>query len=245
MQPQILMITCDRKPVYIHDSLRSMFSQDSNVSQAHIVVCGSVEPNAKFLTEYEERQDCKFYVHRPNTYERDMCSRSNNYTRIVRNTIRAIDLSDDDKPVIFCEDDCKFSKNWLQRTLKIVGILPSVTTEYQRTAGNEFVLALYSPYEHKPERLGYAEYHPNDFFGNVCLYMTPGAKKTIVAYMKAEIDKPGHAPCDILVKKACWDNQIPIFAIAPSVVDHTGDSSSKGNTEVIRAPSFNPEEPLM
>ncbi|MDD5008391.1 MAG: glycosyltransferase family A protein [Syntrophorhabdaceae bacterium] len=249
MQPQIFVITCDRKPEYIHASLKSMFSQDSSVSQVHLVVCGSVPPESKYLEEYEKRADCKFYVHRPSTYERDACASANNYTRIVRNTLRAFALSDDYRPMIFCEDDCKFSKNWLSRALRVADILPEVATEYSPEPSKDFVLALYSPYSHKPEQVtgkpspGFASYHPNDFFGNVCLYITPGAKGVISSYMNSEIQKPGHAPCDIMVRRACWDNKIPIFAMAPSVVDHTGDSSSKGTTEIIRAPSFLLEEP--
>lgn len=132
------------------------------------------------------------------------------------------------------EDDIRFARGWRSRLTVTLAALEAVPVE-------DFVLSLYCPADFPLEAYFqgqlYAEYPLNGFYGTQAVYYTAKTRQGFAAYLKKHGVVSNHAPYDILLRHYLFEAGLPLFATAPSLVQHMGKQST-GLGGWYEAPSF-------
>lgn len=211
------MAACDREPNYVHDTIKSMLSQDTEcfeVKRIEFVVCGT---SGSFLDKWSSR-----FRHNINTLSEENYKKlpDDKIRRILHTTMRSLAIAvRRPHPVLFLQDDLEFDKHWLCKTLDAVGELRDKRIE-------DFVLSLYAPYNLISTK-SYAEYGSRIFYGNQALYFPHHICQQLLKSMVANIASGKIYPDDMLLKNFLLSEPFhPLYAVYPNVVQHIGKNST-------------------
>ena len=240
MNPQIFMTTCDREPAYVHNALQSML-RDETVKQVHVVVCGA--SGIGFMDRWGS--DPRVVVHEASEAEKAWARDANVERRILKTFLRALELSESGRTVIFTEDDTAFARDWLKKTENFL----ELTKKYNLRSefGGKYILAICSLYCLKSSRdcgmHSLAPYHPADFHCTAGFVLDGSLALELVAFAKEKISRGDWLASDMMIKRFAWDGNCELLASNPSLVDHVGDQSTQGFFDIRRSPTFEREEP--
>lgn len=150
--------------------------------------------------------------------------------RICLNTTRA--LQGGPGPLLLCQDDIVFSRNWIGRFRETVQALER-SSEREKACS---ILALWVAGQTFGSR--FWKYNPKAFHGNLCLYISAECRPKLAAYME-EHSRVYEAPDDVLVKTFACTGHAAIFASNPSLCQHIGAVSTNADGgRLIQAKSF-------
>ena len=132
------------------------------------------------------------------------------------------------------EDDIRFARGWLSR-------LTATLAALDEAAAGDFALSLYCPADFPLEAYLrgqlYAEYPLERFYGTQAVYYTAKTRRGFGAFLKKHGVVANQAPYDILLRYYLYEAGLPLFATAPSLVQHMGKQST-GLGGWYEAPSF-------
>ena len=120
------------------------------------------------------------------------------------------------------EDDVRFARGWLPRLAATVAAL--------KESAGDFALSLYCPWDfpraaYLEGRL-YAEYPLERFYGTQAVYYTAKTRQGFAAYLKKHGVVANREPYDVLLWQYLSEAGLPLFAAAPSLVQHRGTQST-------------------
>lgn len=123
------------------------------------------------------------------------------------------------------EDDVRFARGWYAR-------FNAAVADLEEHYGSNFVLALYSPWlfvleEYRRGRL-YVEYPPEKFYGIQGIYYTAKIRQGFAKYLKVHGVVAHKNIHDLLLGDYMRLSSLPLFATAPSLIQHMGKKSSIG-----------------
>lgn len=239
MIPQIVMVTCDRKPEYVHESLRSML-EDQMVEHVDLVLCGASERG--FLASWES--DSRVTIHEATEPQKLLSRGSHVERRILFTFMRALELAEDGKTLLFFEDDVVFAKGWLQKA-HAFDYMVKKRFVHSGSLVDRYILSLYSPYCVKSDRScgqhSIAEYHPSDFHCTAGFMLEAPIARELLGYACDKVSHGEFLASDMMIKHFTWEKKVDLLASNPSIVDHVGDQSSQGFFGIRRAPTFERE----
>ena len=121
------------------------------------------------------------------------------------------------------EDDVRFAHGW---QVYLIRILAALEERY----GADFVLSLYTSWGFVQEgyRNGqmFTEYPHEDFFGTQGMYFTAKTRQGFAKYLKAHGVVANEEAYDLLLRDYLRQVGLPLFATAPSLVQHVGKRST-------------------
>jgi len=224
MDLEVAITTCAREPAYVTQMLESYFSADARVGvwgPPRLVVDGL---DTTFLGPWEN--DARVMVDAHESVSPHV------HHRICLNTTRAIGGGVQTLPLLLCQDDIVFSRNW-------VGRFKETVTALERSSEREkacSILTLWVAGQTFGSR--FWKYNPKAFHGNLCLYISAECRPKLAAYME-EHSRVYEAPDDVLVKTFACTGHAAIFASNPSLCQHIGMvSTNEPSGRLVRAKSF-------
>lgn len=228
MNVQIIMVTCEREPSYVHETIESMISQDPTCLESHrieFVICGT---SSSFLDKWSSR-----FRYKANTISEENFQKlpQDKIRRILHTMMRAASIAlRRPYPIILLQDDLEFAKNWLDRTIQAVGEIRDRRIE-------DFVMSLYAPYELFSNR-AYVEYPERTFYGNQALYLPHHICYRLLRFMISKISIGEIFPDDMMVKNFLLSDPFyPLFSVYPNVVQHIGENSTI-DSQFHQSPTF-------
>jgi hypothetical protein len=225
MDIDIAISTCDRDPQYLPDTLVSLYGADRACASVplRLVVCGDSAAYLGDVTSKPEHPDVRIDL--LSAAEWKQLQTLDIKRRILNNFVRVLAGGDARRPIIALQDDVRFARDWLTKTVEIADYAAG-------DHGEDFILALYAAYRFK--RKPYFLYNPLRFYGNQALYMTPKARHGLLNYMyMADQFKPD----DMMVKDYVQHSGTRLLAAYPSLVQHVGECSAVED-RFHRSPSF-------
>lgn len=121
---------------------------------------------------------------------------------------------------LILEDDIKFARGWRQR-------LDMTLAALEARFGAEFVLTVYDGYGwHPKESFLYASYPLQPFAGTQGVYYPARVREGYAKYLKRHgvISNKNHY--DYLLRDYLTQEEIPLFATVPSLVQHLGKNTT-------------------
>lgn len=118
------------------------------------------------------------------------------------------------------EDDVKFACGWRRR-------LDVTLVALEAKFGSEFVLTIYDPYSWEPKESPlYAEYPRQFFAGTQGVYYPASVRQGYAKYLRwhGVIGNKDHY--DYLLRDYLIQEDIPLFAAAPSLIQHMGRNTT-------------------
>jgi hypothetical protein len=218
VSPLIVISSVFREPVYVHQTLASLFMSDPSVhkSHVHLMVGG---PDADYLRDYAHHpnltvhrwtdSDAKtadgWWVHRLAAY---------NYWRCL-----TVDGSGH-SGLCVCEDDVVFRAGF---ATKLAATIREIEEQHSQS---KYVLAAYAPYSfnsHNQDSSGrrFCRYPANDFYGSQCVYYPASVLAELAAYLYDGAVERAVAPYDIVIKEFCRQTDC-LLACTPSLTQHIG-----------------------
>ncbi len=125
-----------------------------------------------------------------------------------------------ERGTLILEDDIRFACGWRARLDKTISAL-------EARFGSEFVLTIYDPWDCTPcENHLYAEYPHEHFAGTQGVYYPAKVRQNFARYLKVRgvIGNKNHY--DYLLRDYLIQENIPIFATAPSLIQHMGKNTT-------------------
>ena len=239
MNPQIFMVTCDRTPAYVHDALKSML-RDPDVKRVDVVVCGASETG--FMSRWHT--DPRVVVHEASEAEKAWARGALVERRILMTFLRALELSEPGRTVIFTEDDTVFASNWISKTANFLEL--TKIWHFKPDTVGKYILAICSLYCLKSSRdcgmHSLAPYHPADFHCTAGFVLDGGMALELARFAREKISRDEWLASDMMIKRFAWDGHCELMASNPSLVDHVGDQSTQGFFDIRRSPSFERKE---
>lgn len=121
---------------------------------------------------------------------------------------------------LILEDDVKFATGWRKR-------LDTTLTALEARYGSAFVLTIYDPYGwHPKESCLYAEYPLKPFAGAQGLYYPAQVRQGYAAFLKRHGVVANKDHCDYLLRDYLTQENIPLFAAVPSLIQHMGRNTT-------------------
>lgn len=121
------------------------------------------------------------------------------------------------------EDDVRFARGWLARLTATLAALEAASTQ-------DFVLSLYCPADFPLASYFrgelYVECPLNQFYGTQAVYYTARARQGFGAFLKKHGVVANREPYDVLLWQYLSEVGLPLFATAPSLVQHMGKQST-------------------
>jgi len=227
----LAIMTVDRTPPYVHQTLASMFAADPLVhelSSVHLVIGTD---RTEYLENY--RQHRRLCFHSLSHEEHAEIADWDVHRRFCHNYVRCLSLPiPDDGGICVCEDDIVFRDLFLQRLVETVD-------EMENDAGlRDYCLALFAAYDferdptfYRGERFcsyGYA------FYGTTCMYYPKHVALEIRDYIKRHGVDAAAKPGDLLIQDLYGDR---MYACPRALANHVGTrSTGLGGGE--ESPSF-------
>jgi len=121
---------------------------------------------------------------------------------------------------LIIEDDVKFARGWRQR-------LEITLAALEAKCGAEFVLTIYDSYAWYPtESCLYADYPLPRFFGTQGVYYPAGVREGYAKYLRRHGVMANRDHYDYLLRDYLFQEKVPLFAAAPSLVQHMGRTTT-------------------
>lgn len=234
----LAIMTVDRDPPYVHQTLASLFAADGLVHEltsVHLVIGTS---DAQYLDNYRHHGGLSFH---PLTEEEHEEIKSwGTHRRFCHNYVRCLSLPiPDGGGICVCEDDIVFRDLFLQRLLQAID-------EMENDAGlTDYCLALFTDCDLEGEPSFYRGRHfcsyGWSFHGTQCMYYPRRVALEIRDYVKQHgVDKCEDCG-DLLIGKLYGDR---MYACPRALADHIGTLST-GLGGAGRGPSFHrPYRPI-
>ena len=123
--------------------------------------------------------------------------------------------------IVIFEDDVVLAGGWEDR---LYNIIHQIEFKQKRP----YVLTLYSarPLEEPQPGMHFAPYPSKNFFGSQAIYFPEVVREGFAEYLKAHAVDSYRAPYDLLLGEYAANENIPIFASVPSLVQHIGEVST-------------------
>ena len=132
-----------------------------------------------------------------------------------------------ERGTLVIEDDIRFARGWWMR-------LESILVALEEHHGTDFVLALYAPWFFPQEGYQhgqlYVEYPLKKFYGTQAIYYTAKTRQGFAKYLKIHGVVALENIYDFLLREYLLQSGLPLFAAAPSLVQHIGERSAIGGT---------------
>lgn len=125
-----------------------------------------------------------------------------------------------ERGTLLLEDDVRFACGWRARLDRTIAALES-------RFGSRFVLTIYDLYNWQPkEHCLYAEYPREHFTGTQGVYYPVSMRQEFAQYLKIKgvIHNKNHY--DFLLRDYLLQEDIPLFATAPSLIQHMGRNTT-------------------
>jgi hypothetical protein len=135
--------------------------------------------------------------------------------------------------VILFEDDIKVAVHWRERLERTI---EAIETSY----GQDYVLAMYSPYSCDGYKRGllFEHYRARGFFGTQGMYYPEKIRVNFASYLYSHGVLAYKKPYDWLLRDYVSDAGIQLLSTTPSLVQHTGISTTGLGGIFHQAPSF-------
>lgn len=118
------------------------------------------------------------------------------------------------------EDDIKFARGWRRR-------LEMTLAELESRFGSKFVLTIYDPYKRdQTKSCLYTEYPYADFTGTQGVYYPAEMRQGFAKYLRKNGVIANKTHYDFLLKDYLNEEDIPLFATTPSLIQHMGRNTT-------------------
>jgi hypothetical protein len=117
------------------------------------------------------------------------------------------------------EDDVLPARNWEKR-------LHEAVNQIESEHGDDYILALYTPYDKLPEPLSgrcYTRYPAYAFFGTQAMYYPDPSRRAFAEYLKDYGVETFRTHYDLLLSEYLRFTGIPLFVTTPCLFEHVGD----------------------
>ena len=147
------------------------------------------------------------------------------HQRAAWNYLRSLTLATSDpsrQGILIFEDDIVPAGGWEDRLYQII-------RQIELEQGSRYILTLYAAQSASEEpRPGthFAPYPSKNFFGSQAVYYPENIRAGFAEYVKAHAVDSFSGPYDLLLGVYADNEDIPIFAAVPSLVQHIGEVST-------------------
>lgn len=214
----LVLSTVWREENYLATTLDSLSSEYPIRSDQPVsLVAGS--PQIAHLTPYRSKPGVTIIEMGPNVWSwiknNNLRHRATwNYHRCLTQCVGG------ERGTLILEDDVKFACGWRFR-LDIT--LAALESRY----GSRFVLTIYDPHNYAPrESRLYAEYPRKSFFGTQGVYYPANVRQKFAKYLKVTGVVSNKNHYDYLLRDYLIQEDIPLFATAPSLIQHMGKNTT-------------------
>ncbi len=217
----LVISTVWREEDYIADTLASLSVERPISTEQPVCLCvGS--PVTKHIDRYRLQPGISIIEMGPNTWSWIKNNRLSH--RAAWNHYRCLTQpAAGARGTLVLEDDVRFARGWYAR-------FNATLTELEKHYGSDFVLALYAPWFFAVEgyRCGrlYVEYPPEKFYGIQGVYYTTKTCQGFAKYLKVHGVAAHKNIHDLLLGDYMRLSGLPLFATAPSLIQHMGRQSS-------------------
>jgi hypothetical protein len=234
----VAVMTVDREPAYVHQTLASLFASDGmvhEVSPIHLMIDAS---DTSYLGGYRHHRDLS--LHPLSSTESERIAKWSRHRRFCRNYVRCLSLPiPEGGGICVCEDDLVFRDLFIQRLLMTVGELEA------STGASDYCLALFTDCDLERDvsfyRGRYFCSYGWPFHGTQCMYYPRQTALQIRDYVQERgVDRTDDCG-DLLIGKLYQDR---MYACPRSLANHVGVVST-GLGGGGRAPGFSrPYRPI-
>ena len=230
-QLTLVVMTVDREPQYVHQTLASMFAAEPLVHEfpeVHLMIGTS---KSDYLGHYRHHRVLR--LHPLPDAEQQAIEGWTPHRRFCHNYVRCLSLTiPDGGGICVCEDDLVFRDGFLQRLLLAIN-------EMEGEAGLEdYCLALFSEADFEADPSVYRGMHycsyGCDYHGTQCMYYPKPVARRLRDYIQEHGVEHPTKPGDLLVGDLYGDR---MYACSRALADHTGRVST-GLGGSGRSPSF-------
>jgi len=212
-------ITTVRRPEnYIEATLDSLFAEYPACGDPPVsLVVGS--PQTEHLNRYRSLPGVELVEMGPHAWS---WIKSNDVRhRVTWNYHRCLTQCEaGERGSLVFEDDVKFAIGWRKR-------LDIILTALEAKFGSAFVLTVYDPYGWYPEESClYAEYPRERFAGAQGLYYPAQMRQGYAKFLKRYGVVANKDHCDYLLRDYLLQENIPLFAASPSLIQHLGRNTT-------------------
>lgn len=230
MALQIAMMASKRARPYAQESLRSMFERDDIDVPVRVMACNS---DPSFLGEWVD--DERVQVEKLSDAEWLGAYANYNVCRKISETflrclIPATEAGDD---LVLLQDDVMFSWDWLKTTRALFAEARGRLLLKFQDPERPVVLSLFSPGKHLGRDTPLAPYKMQCFYANIGLFFSANCLPGLVELTRRSLGEMD----DMIVKDFLLRGGASLFAVNPSIIQHTGNVSTHGCTDV-RSPTF-------
>ncbi len=211
---------------YFYETLKS-FKENTSKSYDTSFIVGNLD-NA-YLTEL--KLEPNFNITLMSEKEWDMIKDKGKCDKFNMNFYRCLTSNENKKIAgrLYLEDDIIFKKDWDLQLNETIASLKEVSPE--------FALSIYTPYN--------LSNHPGEivkfdkgFYGTQGVYFTSGILESFANKIMNEGILTYRHMADILLQEFCIENNIPLYVMKESLVQHIGEESSIHNNTFHKATSF-------
>lgn len=211
---------------YFYETLKS-FKENTSKSYDTSFIVGNLDN--VYLTEL--KLEPNFNITPMSEKEWDMIKDKGKCDKFNMNFYRCLTSNENEKVAgrLYLEDDIVFKKDWDLQLNETITSLKEVSPE--------FALSIYTPYN--------LSNHPGEivkfdkgFYGTQGVYFTNGILESFANKIMNEGILTYRHMADILLQEFCIENNIPLYVMKESLVQHIGEESSIHNNTFHKATSF-------
>lgn len=215
---KLVIMTTNRQPEYIHQTLASLFMADEAVRELPVVIMvGSND--SSYLQHYIQHECLTIRTLEPSEWERIQAwsphrRHAHNYHRCL--TVPVSDC----EGLCVCEDDVVFRDGFVAQ-------LRATSLELERLRGNRnYALAGYAPHAFTTSAGSLScRYPPEIFYGTQCMYFPSDIVPELAEIVSLRGVEVQEAPTDLVLQKVFRERDC-VFACTPSIVQHIGQVST-------------------
>jgi hypothetical protein len=200
---KVIIVTCDRTPNYLRDTVIHLQSQriDYIISHGSLSTNNLIQAGIKELSLLE------------NVFDKDF-EKYTTRKKATLNYINSLKLASSTKEdCVILEDDVLICNNFKENLDKIK----------KQIKEDKYILAIYFPYQTNIRELKPIDYKIDDFYGLQGMYYTNNITKLFADFLSKRI---GIHPHDFLLKDFCKENNIKLYGTTLSLVQHIGKVST-------------------
>jgi hypothetical protein len=216
----IAILTVNRQPQYIHQTLASLFAADPTVHHVdHIsIMVGS--DDASYLSRYDHHK--KFRIATLSSPESEKLKSWRVQQRFNHNYYRCLSIPLDGKRgIIVCEDDIIFRDSFLVRLLDTIHEMEIIHNL------SDYALAIFSAYDFENDQSFYRGKlycsYGYEFYGTPCMYYPSKTARLLADFIKSHGVDVYEEPGDMLVKRLYGEK---MYACSRSLAQHVGEIST-------------------
>lgn len=209
---------------YFHETLKSFKENTSKRYNTNFIV-GNLD------TSYLNELDSNYNVISMSQDEWDLIKDKGKCEKFNMNFYRCLTLNKTLNPSgrLYLEDDVVFTKHWDLQLQETINELKQISPE--------FALSIYTPYN-LSNHPGKVIRFDKGFYGTQGVYFTNGIVETFAKKIIDEGVSTYRHMADILLQEYCVANNIPLYVMKESLVQHIGEESSIHNNTFHKSISF-------